>query len=206
MPIFKCCFLLGNIALGNWLDRRNSSEENKMDELTDPHYWGFMGFNSIQSLLDYKFEGAVKVCDWKDFEKPKSLDSAGVYLIVRNNGSDFEFEEQILGEVYQESNSKVPKSELSKKWVKETCVMYIGKAGGAKYKQTLRKRLDQYMNYRKGKSKNHKGGRYIWHLPDCDTLEIYWLKLCSHEPVQVERALINAFLVKYNQLPFANLR
>ena len=175
-------------------------------DLADPDYWANVGFNSIQSLLDYKFEGGVKISDWRECKKPDSLNKPGIYLIVRNSKTPFAFAKTIIDEAYKDKNSTATEQVLFKKWVPETCVVYIGKAGGSKYKQTLRKRLNQYMNYRDGKSKNHKGGRYIWHLEDCDELEIYWLELCAHEPVKVERALINAFLKKYDQIPFANLR
>lgn len=176
------------------------------DDLIGAAYWRSMGFNSNFSLTKYGFEGPVKIRNWDSLEKPSSLDSAGIYLIARTEKFPVVFMEKSKAGVWKGKKPTVPAEKLELKWVPEACVLYIGKAGGLKQKKTLSKRLGEYMDFGKGKSKPHWGGRYIWQLGDCSELDIYWLKLCSHEPAKVERALIDAFYDKYKQLPFANLR
>jgi hypothetical protein len=185
-----------------------STMKNKIteDDLISADHWKSMDFNSSSSLTKYGFEGPVKICSWDSLENPLSLDEAGIYLIARTEKSPVVFLKSSKGGVWKSKTPTVSADELKRKWVPETCVLYIGKAGGSKQKKTLSKRLGEYMDFGKGKSKPHWGGRYIWQLGDCSELEIYWLKLCSHEPAQVERALIDAFYEKYEQLPFANLR
>ena len=183
-------------------------KKNKITEyyLTDVAHWQSMDFNSNQSLAKYGFEGAVEIRNWHELEKQKKPDRMGVYLITRSGKFPVHFLENSTGGTRKGKRPTVSLEELKNKWVHDACVLYIGKAGGAKQEKTLSKRLSEYMDFGQGKSKPHWGGRYIWQLADSSELGIYWLKLRSHEPAEVERALIDAFFEKYQQLPFANLR
>ena len=56
-----------------------------------------------------------------------------------------------------------------------------------------------------GKPVGHWGGRYIWQLSDSDELLVAW-KVTNDAPELVENEMLAAFVDRYDQLPFANLR
>lgn len=175
------------------------------NDLTNMDYWKCIDFSSLESIASYGFEGPVKIGDWRAGEKRDSLDGMGVYLIARPCNFTVQFLEKSTGGTYQLREPTVSLEELKHNWIEDACVLYIGKAGGAKQVKTLSRRLSEYVDFGHGKSKPHSGGRYIWQLGDSDELLIYWLALDSHEPAAVERALINNFEENYKKLPFANL-
>jgi hypothetical protein len=78
-------------------------------------------------------------------------------------------------------------------------LVYIGKAA------RLRTRLRQYRDHGQGKPVGHWGGRYIWQLSDSGELLVAW-KVTNDAPRLVEKEMLAAFVDRYGQLPFANLR
>lgn len=73
-------------------------------------------------------------------------------------------------------------------------------------RQTLRKRLKQYIDFGAGKRAGHRGGRYVWQLADARELTICWRPIEAGDPRDAEHALIQAFKHRYGARPFANLR
>jgi hypothetical protein len=94
---------------------------------------------------------------------------------------------------------------LKQHWVENTCVIYIGKAGGEDSKSTLRSRLTQYFRFGQGKNVGHYGGRLIWQIKNSKELLVCWKPLPNEEPRMVEAELIRSFIKVYNRRPFANL-
>lgn len=107
-----------------------------------------------------------------------------------------------------------PVSELENNWVGDTCVVYIGKAGGVdasgkKSKSTLRKRINAYLDFGTGKSVGHWGGRLIWQIKDAKDLLFCWKAIPEQEgnPVEIEKEFIADFKRQYGgKRPFANLK
>ena len=104
-------------------------------------------------------------------------------------------------------NPNVPAGELQANWVKDTCVVYIGKAGGGTSRATLRKRIGQYIRFGSGEPVGHWGGRYIWQLEDADDLLFCWRAAKESEDAKdLESKLIADFKSQYGGArPLANL-
>jgi hypothetical protein len=80
--------------------------------------------------------------------------------------------------------------ELSKNWVENSFVVYVGQAGGNDSAATLRKRLKQYLDFGKGKPVGHYGGRLIWQIQHHPEILIAWKVLTKDDPKIIERKLI----------------
>jgi len=89
--------------------------------------------------------------------------------------------------------------------VDDTIVVYIGKAGKDGSSATLQSRLRQYFGFGQGKNVGHWGGRFIWQLKNSADLVVCWKALPTTDPRTVEADLIQDFVSKFSQRPFANL-
>ena len=158
---------------------------------------GFEGFCSVEKLRD-DLSGIPAV--------------AGVYMVVYQGDVMPEFLENGTGGLKRKKdksgklkiiNPNVPVSELKSNWVKDTCVVYIGKA------TTLSKRISQYLKFGNGKSIGHWGGRLIWQIKDSKDLLFCWKAIPEHKSnsVEIEKELIADFKRQYGgKRPFANLK
>jgi len=95
-------------------------------------------------------------------------------------------------------------SELSRFWLPEQNIIYIGKAG-----TSLRNRINQFYTTNLGDRKPHGGGSWIKTLSNLDHATIYWVT--TDQPESNERLILHHFnlLVSANQsdivMPFGNL-
>lgn len=153
---------------------------------------GFLGFRSVMTL-------------WQD---PSLIpDIRGVYMVVRTGGSMPKFLTTGSGGHHKGKDPNVSIEKLRTKWVEDTCVLYIGKAGDEGCDATLRSRLRQYLKFGHGEAVGHSGGRYIWQIEDADNLLFCWKPLPSGNPSETETSLIEEFKHRYDgRFPFANLK
>jgi hypothetical protein len=93
-------------------------------------------------------------------------------------------------------------AELEARWIAETPIVYIGKAGAPGSRVTLRSRLVQYMRFGSGDPVAHWGGRAIWQLEDAPELLVCWRP--EGQPRQVEKELLAEFRQRFGRLPFGN--
>lgn len=84
-------------------------------------------------------------------------------------------------------------------------IIYIGKAGSANSKATLRSRLTQYMRFGEEKPVPHWGGRYLWQVPYAKACLVAWRAIPGEESRKYEKELLKGFKKCYAKLPFANL-
>lgn len=162
-------------------------------------------FNNLDSIREAGFIGFISVNNLFDdyFQIP---DTQGVYLVIRTNKNKPAFVENGSGGFFKNKNPNVAIDVLKENWVNDTCVLYIGKAGGKTSKSTLRKRIRQYLKFGHGKKVGHWGGRYIWQLQDSNELLLCWKPLSSNEASEIESMLVTAFKQQYGgKRPFANL-
>lgn len=175
-----------------------------------------MEFKTLENLAEAGFGGFVPVSKLKadgihapeDSLAEADLGRPGVYMVVRTDDSEPVFVTEGSGGHFKGRNPNVPVGELQANWVKDTCVVYIGKAGGGSSRATLRKRIGQYIRFGSGEPVGHWGGRYIWQLEDADNLLFCWRATKEWEDAEeIESELIENFKSRYDgHRPFANLK
>lgn len=165
-----------------------------------------MGFVGPIKIADWPLS-KVEIADWRKAGKSHPNNAKGIYLIVLNNRSPVHFVEPGTGGHYKNKDPNVKTEILEKDWIPKTCVLYIGKAGGSKYKTGLQDRLNAYMKFGRRKPVPHWGGRYIWQIRGHGELLVYWKELPNQDqdPRTVESLLLQEFEKQYDRLPFANL-
>lgn len=165
-------------------------------------------FRTIDDLRQIGFEGFISVSDlWKDHSVIPNI--KGVYMVVRTKDTVPEFLAKGTGGFFKGKDPNVPLDLLHANWVDDTCVVYIGQAGGMKNgkqpQSTLRSRLKQYLRFGQGKTVGHQGGCYIWQMEDAANLLFCWKPLPEDDPRAVEASLIASFKKCYDsKRPFAN--
>ena len=175
-----------------------------------------MEFKTLENLAEAGFGGFVPVSKLKadgihapeDSLAEADLCRPGVYMVVRTDDTEPVFVPEGSGGHFKGRNPNVPVGELQANWVKDTCVVYIGKAGGGSSRATLRKRIGQYIRFGSGEPVGHWGGRYIWQLEDADNLLFCWRAAIEWEDAEeIESELIENFKSRYDgHRPFANLK
>lgn len=153
---------------------------------------GFEGFKTIRELM----------MSCRDI--PKEM---GVYVVLREKDERPKILEKRPFDCLEEKYPSYSKTELGKKWVEGTHIVYIGKAGGSGQKTGLHKRLSTYIRFGKGKKAAHGGGRSIWQLSDALDLVVCWRILSDEGPCCVESDMIANFCKQHDgKRPFANRR
>jgi hypothetical protein len=163
-----------------------------LDSIEDLKQYGFTGFQTMKDLIPNG--GSI----------PKEK---GVYLVLRDEAAkEPEFLPRGTGGHFENRDPNVTLERLRSNWVKDRLIVYIGKAGGADKKATLRSRIKQLFGFGQGQPTAHAGGRYIWQIKDATDLLLCWKPLPNEEPSDVESDLIRQFSEKFAQRPFANLK
>ena len=164
-----------------------------------------MIFNSIDELKDDGFEGFITIAELnKDSTHiPKTM---GIYLVIFKGDKRPAFVEQGTGGFYKSKDPNKSIDFLSNKWVENTIILYIGKAGGDGMQETLNDRIKCYLSFGRGNKVAHSGGRLIWQIKNSKDLVISWKPLINDNPIVYEKKLRNSFKDKYGTLPFANLQ
>ena len=170
-----------------------------------------MDFENLKRLAQFGFEGGVRVSELQRACQERQGCSAvphvpGIYLIVRRTTRrPVLFSKASRGGWFKARNPALPVPVLRQRWVARAKIVYIGKAGGPGQRATLRSRLRSYMRFGLGQACAHWGGRSIWQLTDAEDLRVYWKATPRRAPRQVEKQLLDAFVQRYGQRPFANL-
>jgi hypothetical protein len=163
-----------------------------------------MDYNSIESIKHEGFEGFEEIQKLMDYGCTSVPMVRGIYFILNPN-HEKKFMKTNVGGHFKGNDPTVEVDELERNWVKDSIVLYIGKAGGPQSKATLQKRLLQYMRFGQAEPVGHWGGRLIWQLKNSHDLIVCWKKLPDGDPREVEKHLIQDFAQAYGQRPFANL-
>lgn len=150
---------------------------------------GFKGFISIEKIIE----------SYNVLPKQK-----GVYILI-HSAENPRFLAVGTGGYFKQREPNVSIEELRKNWVKDSPIIYIGKAGSENGSATLHSRLKQYFNFGQGKAVGHWGGRYVWQLEEPYNIIVCWMETPDTDPRLVEAELIKQFEKKYGQRPFANL-
>jgi hypothetical protein len=103
-------------------------------------------------------------------------------------------------------NPNAATSELEERWVAQSRVLYLGKAGAPGESGTLHERIKHASQFGRGRRVAHWGGRLIWQIGGSADLLIRWRATPNEVPRRVEQHLIRKLVSHYSMLPFANLR
>ena len=164
-----------------------------------------MEYGNIKNLKQAGFEGFVPVKDLLAGKTDVIPAQPGVYMVVTPDNFDHSFLEVGTGGYFKGRNPNVQQSVLEASWVPDTCVLYIGKAGGGTSSATLRKRIGQYLRFGTGEPVGHWGGRFIWQLKYAESLLFCWKS--TDRAREDEAALISDFKAQHSgRRPFANLK
>ena len=151
---------------------------------------GFTGFKAIEQL-------------WNDYSVIPN--ERGIYLILTSDFLRKQFLQKGVGGYFKGKDPNVGLNVLSANWIDSCHLLYVGQAGGNGSSSTLKKRLKQYLEFGKGKSVGHYGGRYIWQLAHHKNLLVAWKITNNTDPREEERKLMKEFCDFYGRNPFANL-
>ena len=163
-----------------------------------------MNFNNLDDIRANGFIGFKTVNElWED--KSYLPKQRGVYMVLNPNTSNSQFISPGVGGFFKGKDPNVSAGELKSNLVENSLVVYIGKAGSLTGKATLHSRLGQYLSFGKGKNVGHWGGRLIWQLSNYKELIYCWKPILDNDPREIEKKLIEEYMVQFNKKPFANL-
>ena len=130
----------------------------------------------------------------------------GIYVVLKPEGFEQVFLAKSLGSRFKKRDPSLPHPVLEAEWVENADVLYIGKAGpGSTGNRGLRKHIQEFTDFGRGKPVGHWDGRLIWQLADAQSLVIAWKELAASEVNSAEATYHAEFVRIYGRLPFANL-
>lgn len=108
--------------------------------------------------------------------------------------------------VFKKKDPTLKADALEAEWVDGADVLYVGRAGpGSKGNRGLRRQIQEYVDFGKGKPPGHWDGRLVWQLAAANQLVIAWKELPVEQLAGAEAGYHAAFVAEYGRLPFANL-
>ncbi|MFJ5699012.1 hypothetical protein [Arthrobacter sp. NPDC093139] len=150
---------------------------------------GFTGFRSFEQL-----------------EINRVPQAPGIYAVLKPDGFEPRFLAKSNGGRFKRRDPSLLQATLETEWIEDADVLYIGKAGpGSTGNRGLRKRIQEFADFGRGKPVGHWGGRLIWQLADSKSLIIAWKELAAAEVNSAEATYQAKFIRIYGRLPFANL-
>ena len=130
----------------------------------------------------------------------------GIFAVLRPAGFEPRFLARSTAGIFKKKDPSLPEAALAAEWVDGAEVLYIGKAGpGSKGNRGLRRQIQEFVDFGKGKPPGHWDGRLIWQLADAGSLLVAWKELPVEELNQAEAGYHEAFRLLHGRLPFANL-
>lgn len=156
-----------------------------------------------KALKDFGFTGFRPITALEINRIPQHT---GIFVVQRPEGFDPRFLTKSTAGIFKKKNPTLPQAGLGAEWVADAEVLFIGKAGpGSKGNRGLRRQIQEFVDFGKGKPPGHWDGRLIWQLADAGNLLIAWKEFPAEEINTAQARLHEAFLQHYGRLPFANL-
>ncbi|WP_427135552.1 hypothetical protein [Pseudarthrobacter sp. S9] len=130
----------------------------------------------------------------------------GIFAVLRPEGFEPRFLAKSTAGIFKKKDPSLPEAALAAEWVDGAEVLYVGKAGaGSKGNRGLRRQIQEFIDFGKGKPPGHWDGRLIWQLADAGSLIIAWKELPPDELNTAEANYHTDFRQLHGRLPFANL-
>lgn len=150
---------------------------------------GFAGFRTVGSL-----------------EIMRIPQGTGVFAVLRPDGFEPHFLKKSTAGVFKKKDPSLPEAALASEWVGDADVLYLGKAGpGSKGNRGLRRQIQEFLDFGKGKPPGHWDGRLVWQLAASESLVMAWKEVPAEEVNWTEARLHADFIAEFGRLPFANL-
>lgn len=156
-----------------------------------------------KTLKDSGFAGFRPLADLDINRIPQRQ---GLFSIVRPDGFEPRFLAKSTAGVFKKKNPSLTAAELAAEWVADTDILFLGKAGpGSKGNRGLRRQIQEFVDFGKGKPPGHWDGRLIWQLADTGSLLVAWKELPVEELNAALADYQARFQESYGRLPYANL-
>jgi hypothetical protein len=130
----------------------------------------------------------------------------GIFAVLQPDGFEPRFLARSTAGIFKKKDPSLAEAALAAEWVDGAEILYVGKAGpGSKGNRGLRRQIQEFVDFGKGKPPGHWDGRLIWQIADAETLLVAWKELPVEELNQAEARYHAAFRQLHGRLPFANL-
>ena len=150
---------------------------------------GFAGFRQIEHL-----------------EINRIPQRQGLFAILRPEGFEPRYLPKSTAGVFKKKNPSLAEAELAGEWVAEADILFIGKAGpGSNGNRGLRRQIQEFVDFGKGRPPGHWDGRLIWQLAGAGALLVAWKELPVEELNRAHVDYHARFRECYGRLPYANL-
>jgi hypothetical protein len=141
-----------------------------------------------------------------DLEINRIPQKPGIFAVLQPEGFRPQFLARSTAGVFKKKDPTLKADALEAQWVDGADVLYVGKAGpGSKGNRGLRRQIQEFVDFGKGKPPGHWDGRLIWQLGAASQLLIAWKELPVEELNAAEASYHAAFVEEFGHLPFANL-
>jgi hypothetical protein len=153
-----------------------------------------------------KAEGFTGFRALADLEINRIPQKPGVFTILKPEGFRPQYLARSTAGVFKKKDPTLPAGALAAEWVDDAEVLYFGKAGpGSKGNRGLRRQIQEFSDFGKGKPPGHWDGRLIWQLAGTGSLLVAWKELPAEQLAGAEAGYHAGFREEYGRLPFANL-
>ncbi|XAS63993.1 hypothetical protein ACOM2C_11995 [Pseudarthrobacter sp. So.54] len=130
----------------------------------------------------------------------------GIFAVLQPEGLRPQFLATSTAGIFKKKDPTAAAEALVVEWVDGADVLYIGKAGpGSKGNRGLRRQIQEFVDFGRGKPPGHWDGRLIWQLAAAGSLILAWKELPVEQLNEAEAGCHTAFVDQYGRLPFANL-
>ncbi len=156
-----------------------------------------------KSLTEDGFTGFRPIDELDPMRIPQG---PGIFAILRP--ADFEpvFLSKSTAGTFKKKDPSLKREVLESEWVPDAAVVYIGKASaGSQGNRGLRKQIQEFLDYGRGRPTVVWDARLIWQLRDALDLIIAWKELPASEVNSAESVYHAGFAAAHGRLPFANL-
>jgi hypothetical protein len=161
-----------------------------------------------QSLKQDGFTGFRPIAELDINRIPQKC---GIFAVLlpggpARSGSRPRFLAKSTAGIFKKKDPTLPADTLDAEWVDGADVLYLGKAGpGSKGNRGLRRQIQEFVDFGRGRPPGHWDGRLVWQLAAADTLVIAWKELPVQDLAAAEAHYHAAFAEGFGRLPFANL-
>ncbi|QCP00334.1 hypothetical protein FCN77_24800 [Arthrobacter sp. 24S4-2] len=156
-----------------------------------------------QSLKQDGFTGFRPLADLDINRIPQK---PGIFAVLRPEGFQPQFLAKSTAGIFKKKDPTLKTEQLDAEWVDGADVLYVGKAGpGSKGNRGLRRQIQEFADFGRGRPPGHWDGRLIWQLAAAGSLVVAWKELPVEQLNAAEAGYHADFRGEFGRLPFANL-